>query len=172
MPNVARVAGALVVALAFCGCSEKPTERDHLKPGVLDDGSATLGQATPSISHVAPPIWSGPDDPRKDGWDSEVLSAHAGQQLHALEKLLATPKLINEAQILRLATADCTSSSLIPGHLKTVFKDPVIHVQRSNQSTVPTSAVLGRRYGRGVSILVASRIVVSYPQGIRTALLR
>jgi hypothetical protein len=76
-------------------------------------------------------VWSGPDDARRDGWESEVHSAQAKHQLEVLGALVAQPDSIDPKQLAALAIDEFRCDRIRPDALETVFKDPFIHVERN-----------------------------------------
>lgn len=70
------------------------------------------------------------DDPRKDGWQTEVFSAHALAQLKRVGKLLASPEKIAAISLEGLVDEDISASTLRPRELVDVFRDSTFVVRR------------------------------------------
>ena len=70
------------------------------------------------------------DDPRTDGWDTEVFSRLASEQLKRLGKLLLEPSKTPEELLGPLTAPDFACEDLRPRKLEQVFKDSAITVER------------------------------------------
>ena len=70
------------------------------------------------------------DDPAADGWESEVFSNLAEDQLERIGKLLIEPSEIIGVNLRAFITQDFSSTPLLPQNLRTVFEDRAITVKR------------------------------------------
>ena len=96
-------------------------------------GDATEGKKKESLSsNAAIAIGSkeNPDDPSRDGWDTEEFNLQAGKQLKKLGELLSIKRPLNAEDTGALVTEDFYGEQLLPEHLQTVYRDDVFEVQR------------------------------------------
>ena len=152
-----RLAATIILALAISACSKSDTETMALstpkppafepaKPEQTSGQSKTLVTASsePPVIEIAPgaerteyigPLKDAYDriDPTKDGWESEVFSAAALEQLHHLEALLLEPELASEEKLEQIVSPAIASDPLRPQNLKKVFEDSRLSVQRAPQ---------------------------------------
>jgi len=70
------------------------------------------------------------DDPRADGWDSEVIGGQAESQLKRIGKLLLDPSKIDRAHVQPLTGSGFSCHDLRPDRLQRVFEDRGITVDR------------------------------------------
>jgi hypothetical protein len=115
-----RPAGLCLTMALFSGCkddvvSSQPVE----KSGVIE-----LEESPPSVTG-SDPVWSEIDDPAADGWESEVFSERASDQLKKLGELF-----FEEGSPASLLAADFVCDELIPGHQNPTYRDGLIEVER------------------------------------------
>ncbi|MEM7395816.1 MAG: hypothetical protein AAF492_26075, partial [Verrucomicrobiota bacterium] len=68
------------------------------------------------------------DDAALDGWDTEVFSSQAAEQLKVLARGIEAP---SEATWERVLADEVSCTAFIGDPLETVFKDDVFHIQRA-----------------------------------------
>ncbi len=73
-------------------------------------------------------------DPRRDGWDTEVLSDAAGAQLEVVATLLRRSEEVAAVDVEQLVSNDFSAESLRPAPLEAVFRDAAITVLRPGSS--------------------------------------
>ena len=100
--------------------------------------SALQGQASTTGSRDLPSIGAGlanltVDDPREDGWDTEVFSRAAEKQLEELAGILRHPEKLESSQVGSLVTDQFLCDSLVPQEVRPVFRDPAIQVFRAKE---------------------------------------
>jgi hypothetical protein len=98
---------------------------------LTDPDSISRPEAIPDFSSRP---WQELDDPVRDGWDSEVFSAKADEQLKKLAKLLDRGERIDAAALSSLAADDFSCGPLRPENLVTVFRDRTLWVQRADNA--------------------------------------
>ena len=80
------------------------------------------------------------DDPRKDGWTTEILQSQVGEQWNRLAKLLASSEPPSPQQLKELITDDFHCQALRPENLETAFRDPSITIlRRTSANNEPTA---------------------------------
>lgn len=87
--------------------------------------------------------WKKTDDPRSDGWDTEVFNDQAGAQLYALGKLILHPKHSDLKALTALITEDFSADPLAPEKLTTVFQDDNFIVERETAEPSQSSRFKG-----------------------------
>ena len=115
---------------------ERHEARGDTTPSRRGD-SAPLGdafRATERLGQQQQTPWNEVDDPASDGWQTEVFQAQAGAQLKALAKAIAhSPIAIDAGALSDLVTQDFRCQPLLPEHLKTVFSDQGMTVEREDR---------------------------------------
>jgi hypothetical protein len=160
---------AIVVGVLVGGCSGPAVPDGKGKEKALDGPDRTLqdgrGQtlrrtASKETAAEISPIrfsrsrdLSGEDDPRTDGWDSEILHNQADLQLNALARLMSRPREIGPALVEPLAAADFSCGRLRPARTKEVFSDRSIRVSRP---LADDQGPGGQRAERGAKRLAAA----------------
>jgi hypothetical protein len=76
------------------------------------------------------PSWTDVDDPRRDGWGSEVFAARAGEQLAVLGRLVAGREEATAAGLETVAAAECAVGELRPRAVRVVFTGRIVQVER------------------------------------------
>jgi len=89
--------------------------------------SIQVAQSQPAPEAILPSLTKEPiDDPREDGWDSEVFNDLVNKQLNRIKKYLG-----GEAQsIVGLAATDFSCDALLPNKLETVYENKTLRVIR------------------------------------------
>ncbi|MCA9213422.1 MAG: VCBS repeat-containing protein [Planctomycetales bacterium] len=82
--------------------------------------------------------WSGIDDPSSDGWDSEVFSALATQQLNRIGKFLTQANPIDKQELKSLLAATFRCEDLLP-LLSECYRDEALIVERMEGETQTSS---------------------------------
>ncbi|MDX1382036.1 MAG: VCBS repeat-containing protein [Thermoanaerobaculia bacterium] len=120
----------LFVALAACS-PERPTGVDADLPdpagGAVTEPAFTAGETTSLL------------DPARDGWDSEVLSAAADEQLHRIADFFSDPT----TSLDEFASPDFASPALVPTELEERFDDGVVSVAAAAPRGRPTESLRG-----------------------------
>ena len=124
---------AIFSVLVFSSC--KPVDQTQKKPAA---SNAALAPSPGRSSEITNPASVVPgteskslaDDPLKDGWQSEVFSQQAADQLKRIEKLLTSGKKISPIDLQSLAEESFSCSPLQPEKLQEVYRDHVLTVRR------------------------------------------
>jgi hypothetical protein len=121
-----------IVIVSGCNRTSDSQPSSQVTVGATSSSSSTLkgvarADATVPVSR---PKWAEVDDPRRDGWDTEVLSSKAETQLKLLGKLLTHPGDINRDAVIPLFDSRATVEALIPPQLHTVYSDGPLTVER------------------------------------------
>ncbi len=80
------------------------------------------------------------DDPKSDGWPTEVLSSQAKKQLHHLGDMILHPEQISTPALGKIATPNVAFHELVPAKTDVAYADEVLQVERG---TSPPTAVHG-----------------------------
>lgn len=125
----------------LCFCSAFVLTILNCTAGIAAEQSGRMQPATASTSAVttsAAKDWL--DDaqhdmnPANDGWDTELFSERANQQLKRLGKILVAGSPPSTTELAKLLASGFSSTSLRPKKLKTVFADKSVTVQRAENS--------------------------------------
>ena len=82
------------------------------------------------------PTWQQIDDPRKDGWDTEVFSQQADRQLKKLAKLvMSDARVVDQQSVAELVASDFACGALRPEPLDEVYRDQMLVVRRGPKHT-------------------------------------
>ncbi|MCP4847893.1 MAG: VCBS repeat-containing protein [Verrucomicrobiaceae bacterium] len=81
-------------------------------------------------------------DPKKDGWDSEALSAAVGVKLKKLAGLMENPSVIGNADIEELVDGDFKAGSLRALRLETIHEDSAFTVHRGITEDSPSDGMI------------------------------
>jgi len=125
-----RVGSALVILLAIPACQSEVRPVDTTSNG--SENSAHRVPDQPGQSALVPGtrFTSAQEDPRQDGWDTEVFAQQTLAQLKMLGKYLAEPGSANSETLAQLCADESTYSSLSPEGLAEVFRDSTMVVHR------------------------------------------
>ena len=80
-------------------------------------------------------------DPKKDGWDSEALSAAIGLKLKKLAVLMENSAKMVNADIEELVAVECKAGSLRPSRLETIYRDGAFAVYRGIPEDFPDDGI-------------------------------
>ncbi len=112
----------------------------NLRPPAAHDHSpaseTSPGETTWNLSEQELPQ---PDDPTTDGWQSEVFSRSAEQQLRLLGEFIVARPATTGQEIAKLLDDGFSSDRLLPSNLQVVHDDPTFSVKRSPQSESATA---------------------------------
>lgn len=75
--------------------------------------------------------WNEIDNPAKDGWDSEVVSATTDKVLKKFGEMLIDPARLSASALNEYVSPQFRGDELVPTQRKTVFQDGVIQVERA-----------------------------------------
>jgi hypothetical protein len=103
------------------------------------------------------------DNPRTDGWTTEVLQDAAASQLAKVAKLMESERRISASELAELVSEEFASSSLIPSDLQTAFQDRSIRVLRSSADRHEAAQVRG---AAGFADEL-NRLMGAWPKGTR-----
>ena len=99
--------------------------------------------------------WDAIDDPATDGWDSEAFAREAQEQLDALGDMMKHPGTLTIETLQAVTLPDFSIAQPDASALSTVFRDPLIHVQRAMLTPSPTFRGI-RAFLNGLTRLKAS----------------
>jgi hypothetical protein len=141
----AAVVAIVVIAVLYF---YKSGETDKLK----DTNGSTI-DASQRDAHIPSPSnrpWNEIDDPKADGWDTEVFAANAKKQLEKLGLLLiqfdSSQSDSIETKVAKLITDDFACESLLPSDLTTVLDDQHLKITR------PSTVTIGKLSSKNVSL--------------------
>ena len=135
----------LLCSLAWLspGCSSR---EEHPANGIPSPDTAGLEiipapglENAPVIGPLAD-AWSR-IDPKKDGWDSEALSAAVGAKLKKLAVIMKNPAAISNTDIEDLADKDFKAGSLRALRLETIYRDSAFAVYRGIPEDSPGDGI-------------------------------
>lgn len=111
-----------------------------LFPGCKDEGATSSPPEVPEVESdpvsfpKADLVWSEIDDPAADGWESEVFSESASDQLKKLGELF-----FEEGSPSSLLAANFECDELIPDPQEAVFQDGLVKVERLSETRAKAS---------------------------------
>ena len=79
------------------------------------------------------------DDPRADGWDTEVLASQAGERIQLLAKACRDPESVSAADVADVLAPEFTAPALVPSRMTVVFEDANLRVERGEKEAAPPS---------------------------------
>ena len=167
--RVVLTAIGLFALVGWCGCGrsadpdgatrnpaadrELASSRSHADASVgSNEPIATGHDGLPQLRQTGPAWFTDQDDPGSDGWDTEVISQRASDQLKAIGKLLSHPDQIDAAHVAALADDKFSCGPLRPAKLEIVYEDPSLAVSRSVDDAT-TSPVDGHSGDAGPAVL-------------------
>jgi hypothetical protein len=99
--------------------------------GTAVQGEIATGQKSPLASSKGEPVPGGePDDPSKDGWQTEVFAEIAKHRLEELIRLAVEDPATIAAECQQLVTKDFRGQSILPEQIERVYQDGTIVVER------------------------------------------
>ena len=156
------VAAIAWIATRPLGQATAPSDARSLPTAVTPTTAATAPPAAsprvPQKAQACADPTSGatdPDDPTRDGWDTEAFNTEAGAQLSALGKLLSQPEKIASTDLGSLATNQFACQSLVPAKREEVFRDTSFQIERG-QLDVARAADPASGEHRGLTGLAAA----------------
>ena len=90
------------------------------------------------------------DNPKTDGWDTEVLSNAVTAQWKRLQRLLETKSKLDDADVAPLVASSFSCGALKPKSLRPIFEDRAITVVRSDE---PLDDKSSPRYSGGAGFV-------------------
>ena len=134
--------------LLLASCSNPNAEREGEDERAERDGIAHVEDAAAEVPIGKKIDWQADvDNPRKDGWDSEVRAAEAKAQLKKFGKILGSANAPDHEAFAEIMVAQISSSVLRP-KLDRVFEDRMTAVHRLEESGAGIPAI-GIRSGEG-----------------------
>ena len=127
----------------------KRVDRGDLDPGDSNHDKSQTTAPSASQSSIAnlrkeiPDRLLKRDDPRSDGWDSEVLHQATDRQLKALARLMVQSERINRSSLEPFVTDEFTCGPLRPEETVIVFHDRSLRVARPATPESETAAIGG-----------------------------
>jgi hypothetical protein len=112
-----RIAGLGLIVAHLSGCKE-PATSSH-------QGQAEEAKETPPAESRQTSEWSQIDDPKADGWESEVFNELASAHLNKLGLLF-----FEEGDFTSMVTTDFTCDEVIPARQNPDFEDDLVSVER------------------------------------------
>ena len=161
----------ILFALACCSC-RKADDRNasvvpvtdqvtSTSPNNLDSpsaghaaGAAVKAPISLSTKSVGEPSWSELDNPKGDGWQTEVFNIIANRQLKALGQLMLYPERLSAQHLEKITTDTVQATRLVPAELTTIYEDPVLRVQRADDES--TKIVYPSTKHHGIEQLVVA----------------
>ena len=86
-----------------------------------------------------------PDDPSRDGWDTEAFNLQAGKQLKGLGKLLTADRPLQGDDVVDLSAEIVSGEPLLPETFETVYQDDVFKIQHYRAGKMPKKNVSSGR---------------------------
>ena len=102
--------------------------------------------------------WDAWDNPKSEGWDTEVFHGQAKKQLKQLGKLMASASRPLEAKPFQgLVTTTMTTEPLVPASLAVAYEGPQLKVLRETPAATPTNNATQQPPGNG-SVALATAL--------------
>ena len=133
---VIAVSPVVVIAAASYWMSNLPKMPGDVE-GVSSTNAAANRNGKELVDEAVIPVrfgrsWEEVDDPFHDGWDTELFSEQASEQLKKVGRWIpkGPPADVNEVALILAPEFSC--GHLVPAHMKSVYRDRDLHVERGD----------------------------------------
>ena len=150
---IATILAGIVVASSVSrwsrfGSDSVPSKTVHVDDST-ESASVTDSQMVPRLSATS---WQDLDNPSRDGWDSEVFSAQADEQLKKLSRWLSDGTLDDPTSLTTFAIEDSHCGPLRPEHLVSVYEDATVRVERAPSRAMQSPESYRKRAGLAAAL--------------------